>query len=92
MKKTELNLILCLVFYWISLVVICLMVLSGCEERERIESEIWSIDSRDGSIYRVLDNGIEQFVLCTDKSAESFKAIQKNDLDELIIKAARRCN
>lgn len=68
-----------------------ILFLAGCEEGEKIRAEIYSVDPSDGSIYRRLDNGTEEFLFCTDKSARDFKCMHRNDLEAVIIQATRRC-
>lgn len=64
---------------------LCGIVLSSCSPADvaKIQADVWNVDPRDGSIYRrVQSEGreYEEFILCTDRSAEKFKCIYDEDL------------
>jgi hypothetical protein len=67
------------------------MLMVGCEQVPKIQMDIWSFDSSDGTVYRRLDNGNEQFFYCTSKVAESYHAMHKDDLQKWFVYFRTRC-
>lgn len=68
---------------YIIAVLLALTLLSSCKSQKKIEADIWNLEPRDGSIYRVVEKDgkkQEEFILCTDESARTFKAMTNNDL------------
>jgi len=68
---------------------------AGRDIRKEIEADIWNIDYKDGSIYRIVEeNGKkrEEFIYCTDKSARLFKAIHKDDLKKWLDEFYKNCS
>lgn len=67
---------------------------AGRDIRKEIEADVWNIDPKDQSIYRVVEqNGkkYEEFVYCKDKSAKLFKAIHNNDLKKWMDEFFKNC-
>jgi hypothetical protein len=84
--KFFLQVLLCLL-----LSVIIVMFATGCQQVPKIEADLWAFDSSDGTVYRTLDNGNEQFFRCTQKVAEDYIAIHKKDAEKWFIYFRKNC-
>jgi hypothetical protein len=82
-----------MIHFLLMIVAFLVLFFTGCGSiTKQIESEIWSVDPQDGSIFRVLDNGTEEFILCTDQSSKKFKAMYYTDLQKWLNYAAENCS
>lgn len=62
---------------------------------DRIRADLWLIDSSDGSIYRIVEDEQgrrEEYLLCTDKGAEKFLAMTKDDFQNWLEQFRKRCS
>ena len=67
--------------------------LTACnDEKEKIEADSYLVDSEDASLYRVLDDGEEEFlVIKGNKEAENFMCWHKEDVKKWADLLTKKC-
>lgn len=48
--------------------------------QKKLEADIWLVDPNDGSIYRNVGEDDVEYIYCTDRSAELFSCMHKDDV------------
>lgn len=71
------------------------LLLSGCSDVvKRVQADIWNIEPKDASIYRVVEKDgkvKEEYIYCSDPSAKKFKAIIDTDLKKWTDLLVQKC-
>ena len=66
-------------------IILSLLMISCQAPIKKINADAWLIDSVDGTLYRVLNNGFEEYlVIIGNRQAEDFMCFHKDQIKEHI--------